>query len=174
MVSQPCVLEPSAYFLAVESQARYNVYLFVLEACLAFHRVWEGKVHVQRAACPHTPCEAELASCLTPREESCGPRDRGRECGFRVQAGHFGNSMLSVLCLPPLWFPGLWGAFHSEVLWSSCGAGGDAPGIRPCCRPAQVEGKALLWGKMNRADAWDRERKWFRNHKTESDNYHLV
>lgn len=67
MVSQPCVLEPSVYFLAVESQARYSVYLFVAEACLTFHRAWEGKAHVCGAACSHARQSWQAAS-LMPRK----------------------------------------------------------------------------------------------------------
>lgn len=62
MISQPCALEPSAYFLAVESQAQYNVYLSVPATCLTFHRVWEGKARIWRAACPHAQCKAELTA----------------------------------------------------------------------------------------------------------------
>jgi len=36
---------------------------------------------VWRAACPHAPCEAELAACRAPGEESRGARGCGRECG---------------------------------------------------------------------------------------------
>lgn len=94
MISQPCALEPSAYFLVVESQAQYNVYLSVPETCLTFHRVWEGKARTWRAACPRTPCEAELRAGLAPGEECRGPRDRGRECG----SPWLGLGILAMAC----------------------------------------------------------------------------
>lgn len=56
------MLEPSVYFLAVGSQARYNVYFLVAEACLTLHRVWEGRAHVCRAACPHARQSGQPAS----------------------------------------------------------------------------------------------------------------
>ena len=152
MVSQPCALEPSAYFLAVEREAWYDVYLF------------------QKLVSPFTGC-GKAGACLESSVSACPVRGRARSLprsrrgkpwspglreGMRLpqfQAGHFGSGTLSVSCLPPLWFPGPRGAFHSKVLWIHYGDGGDAPGIRPCCRRAWAEEKVLMWGQMNRADA---------------------